>query len=168
MQSKAFALSALSSLLLLAACGDDGPSTPTPPAEPAPSIAGTYSAQWLTQFIRPHDGYSGSWSCSGSVTLVQAPGSRAISGFAVVGAPCPAVSFDLAGEIVVGGEFTFNTGGPKAGAGPCPAPPVSTYVGTFTPDRRQLSARSVKTVNCPGEGEGEYRFTQIITAYRNF
>jgi hypothetical protein len=168
MKSKALALSVLSSLLLLAACGDDTPTAPTPPAEPAPNIAGTYSAQWLTQFVRPHDGYSGSWPCSGSLTLVQATGAAAITGFAVVGAPCPALSFDLKGQVLAGGGFTFDTGGPKPGGGPCPAPPVATYTGTFTPDRRQISARSVKRVNCPGEGEGIYEFTQIITAYKNF
>jgi hypothetical protein len=162
------AMIALASLLALAACGDDGPSTPTEPTEPVPSIAGSYSTQWLTQFIRPHDGYSGSWTCSGNLTLVQPPGSRAFSGFGVVGAPCPAVSFELSGTVQPGGPISFDTGGPKAGAGPCPAPPVSTYTGTLSRDARQISARSTKTLNCPGEGEGEYRFTQIVTAYRNF
>jgi hypothetical protein len=162
------AVIAFASLLALAACGDDGPRTPTAPTEPVPSIAGSYSTQWLTQFIRPHDGYSGSWNCSGNLTLVQPPGSRAFSGFAVVGAPCPAVSFDLAGTVQPGGVISFDTGGPKAGAGPCPPPPVSTYTGTLSQDGRQLSARSTKSLICPGEGEGEYRFTQIVTAYKNF
>ena len=165
MKTKAFALSAL---LLLAACGDDKITTPTPPIEPPPSIAGSYSTQWLTQFIRPHDGYSGSWTCSGSLTIVQSPGASSFTGFGVVSAPCPAVSFDLVGKVHVGGAISFDTGGPKAGAGPCPAPPVSTYTGTLSKDGRQMSARSTKTLNCPGEGEGEYQFNQIVTAYKNF
>ena len=165
MKSKAFALSAL---LLLAACGDDKITTPTQPPEPLPSIAGSYSTQWLTQFIRPHDGYSGSWTCSGNLTIVQSPGASSFTGFGVVSAPCPAVSFDLVGKVQAGGAISFDTGGPRAGAGPCPAPPVSTYTGTLSKDARQISARSTKTLNCPGEGEGEYDFTQIVTAYKNF
>ena len=120
MKSKAFALSAV---LLLAACGDSHVSTPTQPSEPVPNIAGSYSTQWLTQFIRPHDGYSGSWTCAGNLTIVQSPGASSFTGFGVVNAPCPAVSFDLAGKVQVGGAISFDTGGPKAGAGPCPAPP---------------------------------------------
>ena len=165
-KTNAFALSAL---LLLAACGDDNKVTgPTAPTEPVPSIAGSYSTQWLTQFIRPHDGYRGSWTCSGSLTIVQPPGSRAFTGFSVVSAPCPADSFDLKGTVDVGGAISFDTGAPRAGAGPCPAPPVATYSGTLGKDGRQLSARSTKTLNCPGEGEGEYNFTQIVTAYKSF
>ena len=159
---------AVAALLLLAACGDDKITTPTPPTEPPPSIAGSYSTQWLTQFIRPHDGYSGSWTCSGNLTIVQSPGASSFTGFGVVSAPCPAVSFDLVGKVQVGGAISFDTGGPKAGAGPCPAPPVSTYTGTLSKDGRQMSARSTKTLNCPGEGEGEYQFNQIVTAYKNF
>ncbi len=166
MKSQAFALS---SLLLLAACGDSNSVTsPTTPPPPAPNIAGSYSTQWLTQFIRPHDGYSGSWTCFGNLTIVQSPGSRAFTGFSVVSAPCPAESFDLKGTVDAGGAITFDTGGPRPGAGPCPAPPVATYSGTLSQDGRQLSARSTKSVNCPGEGEGEYKFTQIVTAYKNF
>jgi hypothetical protein len=86
----------------------------------------------------------------------------------VVGAPCPAISFDLTGTVQPGGAISFDTGGPKPGGGPCPAPPVSTYTGTLSKDGRQLSARSTKTVICPGEGEGEYKFSQIVTAYKNF
>jgi hypothetical protein len=165
MKTKALALPAL---LLLGACGGDKITTPSQPSEPVPSIAGSYSTQWLTQFIRPHDGYSGSWTCSGNLTIVQSPGASSFTGFGVVSAPCPAVSFDLVGKVQVGGAISFDTGGPKAGAGPCPAPPVSTYTGTLSKDGRQMSARSTKTLNCPGEGEGEYQFNQIVTAYRNF
>ena len=45
---------------------------------------------------------------------------------------------------------------------------MATYTGTLSKDTRQLSARSTKTLNCPGEGEGEYNFTQIVTAYKSF
>jgi len=166
MRSQAFVLS---SLLLFAACGDSNSVTsPSAPPEPVPNIAGQYSTQWLTQFIRPHDGYSGSWTCAGSLTIVQSPGSGSFTGFGVVSAPCPAVSFDLVGKVQVGGAINFDTGGPRAGAGPCPAPPVSTYTGTLSKDGRQLSARSTKVLNCPGEGEGEYDFTQIVTGYKSF
>jgi hypothetical protein len=159
----------LASLLALAACGNDSPTTPVD-TTPVPDVAGTYNngAMWLTQFVRPHDGYSGSWTCSGTLTLVQPPGSRAITGFAVVGFPCPALSFELTGTVQPGGAITFNTGGPKPGAGPCPAPPAADYSGTFTENNRTLSARSTKTLFCPGEGEGQYNFTQIITAVRQF
>jgi len=105
---------ALTSLLLIAACGDDKVTSPTPPPEPLPNIAGQYSTQWLTQFIRPHDGYSGSWTCSGSLTIVQSPGASSFTGFGVVTAPCPAVSFDLVGKVQVGGAISFDTGGPRA------------------------------------------------------
>jgi len=157
----------IASLLAMAACGNDTPTTPTD-TTPVPSVAGTYagSSMWLTQFVRPHDGYSGSWTCSGTLTLVQPPDSRAITGFAVVGAPCPALSFELQGTVQPGGAITFTTGGPKPGAGPCPAPPVAEYSGTLTENGRTLSARSTKSLFCPGEGEGQYNFTQIINAFK--
>ena len=149
-------------LLLLAACGSDSPTTPP---VPVPNLAGTYSsAVWLTQFNRTHDGYSGSWSCSGSMTLAQEPGSSNFSGFAVVGAPCPGVSFDLTGTVTPGGAVTILTRGPRPGAGTCPLPPPSTYTGTMTGNT--LSARTTVKVDCPGPGEGEYTFNQIVTARR--
>jgi hypothetical protein len=131
-----------------------------------PNIAGTYSAgaMWLTQFNRVHDGYRGSWTCSGSLTFVQSPGARSFSGFAVVGAPCSPLSFELGGWVQPGGAVSLTTGGPKPEAGPCPTMPLETYMGTFTEDGRTLSARSTKHLLC--HGEGPYQFTQIITAYK--
>src|SRR5512132_2598549 len=80
---------AVAALLLLAACGsNDG------------DVSGPYtSTNWLTQFNRTRDGYAGSWNCSGSMTLAQEPGSDKFNGFAVVGTPCPAVSFELSGSV---------------------------------------------------------------------
>jgi hypothetical protein len=161
MKTKALAVLAL---LGLAACSD---SSPTSPSEVVPDLSGNWSGNWLTQFVRPHDGYSGSWSCWGSLTLVQAPGARSFTGFAVVGAPCPAVSFDLEGTVQAGGAITFVTGGPKPGAGTCPAPPNATYSGTLSNNNRSLSARSAKSLFCPGDGEGTYDFDQIISATKN-
>lgn len=157
-------LTAVAALLMLAACGSDsddsGPSTPTPPV---PSLSGTYQGtNWLTQFNRTRDGYSGSWNCSGSMTLTQEPGSNQFNGFAVVGSPCPAVSFDLSGSVTPGGAVTLVTRGPRPGAGTCPLPPPSTYTGLF--QNNLLSARTQVKVDCPGELEGEYTFNQIITA----
>jgi hypothetical protein len=155
---------AILALLALAGCSD---SSPTAPSEVVPDLAGTWYGTWLTQFVRSHDGYSGSWTCSGSLTFVQAPGARSFTGFAVVGSPCPAVSFDLEGSVQAGGAITFVTGGPKPGAGTCPAPPNSTYSGTLTNNARTLSARSTKSVFCPGDGEGTYDFSQILSASKN-
>jgi hypothetical protein len=155
-------LVATGALLLLGACGSSDSNDPTP-VTPAPSLAGTYSGTtWLTQFNRTRDGYSGSWNCSGSMTLSQEPGSDKFTGFAVVGAPCPAVSFDLTGTVTAGGGVTIVTRGPKPGAGTCPLPPPSTYNGQI--EGNLLSARTEVKVNCPGELEGEYTFNQIITA----
>jgi hypothetical protein len=122
---------------------------------------------WLTQFNRVYDGYSGSWTCSGSLTLVQAPGTLSFTGFAVVGAPCSALSFDLGGAVRPGGAVYFTTGGPKPEAGPCVSTmPLTTYFGTLTENSRTLSLRSTKRLFC--QGEGDYEFTQIITAYKRF
>ena len=156
---------AVAALLLLAACGsnDGDVSGPTPPTQSVPNLSGTYnSTNWLTQFNRTRDGYAGSWNCSGSMTLSQEPGSDKFKGFAVVGTPCPAVSFDLAGSVTPGGAVTLETRGPQPGAGTCPLPPPSTYTGLF--QNNLLSARTQVKVACPGELEGEYTFNQIITA----
>jgi hypothetical protein len=157
---------AAAALLLLAACGgsSDSPANVDPPVS-VPTVSGTYAGtNWLTQFNRTRDGYAGSWNCSGSMTLAQEPGSDKFSGFAVVGSPCPAESFELAGSITAGGAVTITTRGPRPGAGTCPLPPPSTYTGLF--QGGLLSARTQVKVNCPGELEGEYTFNQIITARR--
>jgi hypothetical protein len=107
MQSRVLAVLALG---LLAACGSDSPTTVTS----LPNVAGTYNAynMWLVQFRRFHDGYSGSFNCSGSVTIVQSRAGQ-LSGFAVVSAPCPQLSFDLTGSVASDGSVTFTTGGPR-------------------------------------------------------
>lgn len=154
----------LAGLLLLAACGGDSNPLPT---EPAPVVAGKYSRydMWLVQYIRPHDGWQGSFTCSGSVTFAQNSGSSGLSGFAVVGPPCPALSFDLQGNVVPGGTIEFTSGGPRPPGGPCPAPASVKYSGTLTSSR--LSVRGSTTVNCPGTGEGLYRFDIILNGSTN-
>jgi hypothetical protein len=152
---------AAAALLLLAACGSD--SNVNVPTDPVPNLQGTYSGtNWLTQFNRTRDGYAGSWNCSGSMTITQEPGSDKFSGFAVVGSPCPAESFELTGSVTPGGAVSILTRGPRPGAGSCPLPPPSTYTGLF--QGNTLSARTQVKVACPGELEGEYTFNQIITA----
>ena len=163
------AAAAFTSVLALAACGNQSPTTPPDQGEVVPNVAGVYSndAMWLTQFNRVYDGYRGSWTCSGSLTLVQAPGTPSFTGFAVVGAPCSALSFELGGAVRPGGAVYFTTGGPKPEAGPCVSTmPLTTYVGTLTENNRTLSVRSTKRLFC--QGEGDYEFTQIITAYKRF
>jgi len=169
MRTKTMALAALLAPLALTACGGDSPTAPSGP--PPPGVAGSYSGYWLTQFERTHDGYSGSFTCGGTITLVQAPSSKTITGFAVVASsPCPPVSFDLSGTVEAGGAITLKTAGPKPPAGPCPVPPASTYTGTIGQGSSggglQLSARSTVMVDCPGPGEGQYRFDQIATFYK--
>ena len=153
---------AFAALAILSGCDadSDGPSTPS---APVPNLSGTYqSTNWLVQFNRTHDGYAGSWSCYGSLTIVQEPGSDKFSGFAVVASPCRAVSFDLTGSVTAGGSVTILTRGPRSGAGPCPQPPPSSYTGLF--QNNTISARTQVKVEC-GE-EGEYTFDQIVTARR--
>ena len=156
---------AFAALTLLSGCDsdDEGPSSPSAPASPVPSVSGTYQGtNWQIQFNRTNDGYSGSWNCAGSMTLVQEPGSNKFTGFAVVNAPCKAVSFELAGSVTPGGAITFVTRGPASNAGPCPQPPPSAYEGLF--QNNTISARSQVKVAC-GE-EGEYTFNQIVSARR--
>ena len=153
----------------LAACGGDSGSGPVSPTLiNYPSVVGSYNATWTTQYNRTVDGYNGSFTCYGSLTLTQEPNSPAIKGFAVVSSNCPPLSFDLTGSVTAGGEISFKTGGPKPAGGPCPAPPVTSYTGSFTTAGSALtiSARGLTSVMCPGELEGEYKFTQLISAQR--
>lgn len=146
--------------VLLAACGGKG--TQVLPTQPPPTVAGAYSRydMWLVQYVRPHDNYQGAFYCSGSLTFVQPPGSATLTGFAVVGSPCPSISFELSGTVAPGGTIEFTSGGPRPGAGPCPAPTSVKYAGTLTEDR--VSVRGSTTVDCPGAGEGLYRFDIIV------
>jgi hypothetical protein len=128
-----------------------------------PNVSGTYnSTVWLTQFNRTRDGYAGSWNCSGSMTLSQEPGSDKFKGFAVVGAPCPAVSFDL-GRIRHARRRRDHRD-PRAAARRGHVPPAASLdVHRALPEQPALARTQVK-VQCPGELEGEYTFNQIITA----
>jgi hypothetical protein len=162
MKTKALALAAV--MALLSACGEDSPTAPTGP--PPPNVAGTYTGypMWTTQYNRTHDGYSGSFSCPGSLTIAQVPGSEKITGFAVVSSPCPALSFDVTGTVQAGGAITFMTRGPRPPGGPCPTPGQAVF-NVVIGDT--LSARGTVLVECPGAGEGEYRFDQIVSAWKN-
>jgi hypothetical protein len=154
---------ALSALVALGGC-DDGPSAPT---QPIPSVAGTYYATWQLQFHRNRDGFSGSFQCYGTVTLAQSPArdnTATLSGFAVVGAPCPAQSFDLRGTMELSGAVRITTGAPRPPQGQCPGAAATQYEGVVT--ERDLALRASLEVNCPGPGEGMHRWDVIITAGR--
>ena len=160
MQSRVLALLAL---VLLAACGSDGPTTTV---TNLPNVAGTYTGYniWLVQFRRIHDGYSGAFNCNGSVTLVQSRAGQ-LSGFAVISAPCPPLSFDLAGSVASDGSVTFTTGSPRPSVGQCPAALSTMYAGLVSD--KILSARSSTDIFCPGPGEGQHHFDYVLTARLN-
>lgn len=145
---------------LLAACGGDETTSPTPVN--LPSVAGSYSGNWLVQFRRHSDGFSGSFYCYGTVTFAQSA-TGALTGFVVVGPSCPAASFELAGRVSAGGAVTFTSGGPRPDVGQCPAPVGATYTGVVAD--RQLSARATVELNCPGPGEGPHTFDYILNVW---
>jgi hypothetical protein len=165
-KTRALAVLALPMLLVLAACGDDPSSisdpTPTPVAN-VPNVQGTWSANWLVQFVRAEDGYTGSWNCPGSFTLTQTSAggaAGALSGFGSVTGNCPPMSFDVRGSVQSNGAIVFTTGGPKSGAGPCPAPPETmNYSGLV--QNNSISVRATNTLQCGSEGP--YRFEFILT-----
>jgi hypothetical protein len=154
--------------LMLAACGGDSGS-PTTPSTPPPDVAGSYWASWTLQVLRKSDGFQTSFNCSGQLTLVQgasAAGTAPLTGFAVVGYPCAAESYDLKGSVVAGGGVEFTTNGPRPLEGPCPGGTNVAFSGQITSQDswRSLSARGVATVQCPEFGEHE--FTYIIQGSR--
>jgi hypothetical protein len=159
MQSRVLALL---TLVLLVACGSDSPTTVTS----LPNVSGTYTGYniWLVQFKRTYDGYSGAFNCNGSVTIVQSRAGQ-LSGFAVISAPCPPLSFDLAGSVGSDGSVTFTTGGPRPSVGQCPAALATTYAGLVS--EKVLSARSSTNLFCPGPGEGQHHFDYVLTARLN-
>lgn len=159
---RAQGLCVASMLLGLAACGSDSPIAPTP--APVPSVAGRYEAwnMWQVQFSRSNDGYTGSFYCSGSLTLAQA-GNR-LTGFAVVSDPCPPLSFELTGAVTADRGVSFTSSGPRPAQGQCPAPAAADYKGVAT--ESQISLRATVDLNCPGPGEGPHRFDYIIAAYK--
>jgi len=161
-------------LLSLAACGSE---TPTNPARPVPSIAGRYE-RWdalLVQWNRANDGVTGSFTCQGSITLSQSEGAAgiaALTGFLVIGFPCPPQSFDLNGTVDADGRVRFTTGGPKPPEGQCPAIGRVEYSGVVVHEgsdgsQAQLSARGTANINCPGPGEGPQRMDYFLQGYRS-
>jgi hypothetical protein len=160
---------ALLTLPLLSACGND--TVTRPPAvsgEPVVSIAGTYTGFpfWLIQVVRTNDNFTTSFNCQGTMTISQSPGSNGVaslSGFAVVGSPCPPLSFPLSGTLRSDGTITIITGGPRPPEGPCPPAVGAEYSGLATAN--SISARGSATVQCPEFGE--HKFSYIISARKS-
>lgn len=155
---------AIAALLALSACGDEGPSMPTPVM---PTVSGTYYANWQMQFRRQHDGFRGVIGCYGTITLAQTPTSRStasLSGFAVVSGPCPPQSFDVRGTMQANGAVQLTTGAPQPFSGTCPGTPAAQYSGVVT--ERDLAVRASTDVDCPGPGEGSHHWDFILTAAR--
>lgn len=146
--------------VLLAACGGDDTTTPTPVN--LPNVAGAYHGSWLVQFRRHRDDYSGSFYCNATITLAQSA-TGTLTGFAVVSNPCPPLSFDLAGSVRSDGSVTFVTGGPRPSVGQCPAAADASYLGVIK--NRQMSMRASVELNCPGPGEGPHTFDYILEAW---
>jgi hypothetical protein len=165
-RTKTITACGLAVALLASGCGDDNSSRPTAPNPPVLSsnLSGTYGVSWLMQVLRTSDGFMTSFNCSGSMTLQQS-GSGELSGFSVVGSPCPAVSYPLRGRVSSDGSIEFLTGGPKPPQGPCPGVQETSYTGIVTGGTR-ISARGVGTVRCPEFGE--HVFTYIVSANKNF
>jgi hypothetical protein len=162
---------ALMGLTFAFGCGDsDRPTTPTPtptPAPtPAPDIAGRYfgGPMWLLQVLRTSDNFQTSFSCGGTMTITQSPGSYSFTGFMASTGPCEPVTFDIAGSFQAGGAVTFTANAPRPPQGPCPGGRDVSYTGTFTNANRLLSARGVTRVQCPEFGE--HMFTYVVTATR--
>lgn len=159
-------------LLLTSACGSSSrPTAPTPEPTPAPTpppeVAGQYRGFpfWTLQVLRTSDNFQTSFTCQGSMTITQQPGSATIGGFVVVTSPpCEPVSFNLTGTVQAGGAVTFTTNGPRPPQGPCPGGQNIEYTGTFTNNNRLLSARGVTRVQCPEFGE--HVFTYLINGQR--
>jgi hypothetical protein len=154
-------------MLLLAACDDgndnDLPTAPAVPASPAPSVTGTWSTSLLVQFRREHDGYAGTYTCPGQMTLTQT--NNSFRGFMVINPPCGATSTEVSGSVQPNGDVSLTGAGPRPGAGTCPPPPTLTYAGLMTTN--QISVRATSNVDCPGEGEGRHRFDFILTGFRS-
>ena len=150
----------------LGACGGDG--TPPSSGSSVPSFAGTYSSSqfWTLQVLRLSDGFMRSFTCAGSMTIVQSAGSGSsapITGFATVtGTVCAPVSFNMSGRVNTDGSVSFTTGGPPPTEGPCPGGSNVAFAGLIaTPN---ISARGVTTVQCPEFGE--HQFTYIMAGRR--
>ena len=156
---------ALVPMLLLAACdSSDSPSpvAPPTPAPAGPSVTGTWQTSMLVQFRREVDGYAGTFTCPGQMTLTQTGGN--FRGFAVINPPCGASSFEVSGTVQANNEVTLTGNGPRPGDGPCPAPTNITYRGLLTGS--QISVHAGVNVNCPGELEGMHRFDYVLTGFK--
>ncbi len=150
----------------LTACGGDSLTTPTN----IPDVAGKYQGwpTWTVQWLRSHDSATGTFTCDGSLTLSQGPsftGGATLTGFVVVGAPCPPQSFELTGSVTADGSISFRTSGPKPPEGQCPAAADVQFSGIV--HGHELSARGTANIDCPGPGEGPQRMDYILSAYRN-
>ena len=152
-------------MLAVAACDGNkggGPTEPAPPTPPAVSVTGTWNTSVLVQFRRAVDGYAGSFSCPGQMTLTQTGGT--FRGFAVINPPCGATSFDVSGTVQPNNDVTLTGAGPRPGAGPCPAPATLTYTGLLTAS--QISVHAATNLDCPGEGEGAHHFDYVLTGFK--
>lgn len=160
---------AVLALPLLVACGDDrGTSPGSVTTGPPISVAGTYTGFpfWLIQVVRTNDNFTTSFNCQGNMTISQSPagnGTASLSGFAVVGAPCPPLSFPLSGTLRSDGTISIITGGPRPPEGPCPPAVGAEYTGLATAST--ISARGSATVQCPEFGE--HKFSYIISARKS-
>jgi hypothetical protein len=151
--------------LACAACGGDGPTAPT-----FPQVGGYYQSatMWRVSFVREHDGFSGSFTCWGTLTLNQEsepsrnPDRVTVSGFGTVGYPCPVVAVDLAGDLQPDGRIGLIGGGPRPPEGQCPSPVRATYLGVASGPT--LSAKATQRIYCPGPGEGYHQFDYVLTA----
>ncbi len=163
MPGKTQRAAALALGIVLGACDGDS-SSPTSPVVAPPDVSGGYYLGWTLQVLRKSDGFQKEFQCSGRVTLSQGAtsgGTAALSGFALVGAPCAPESYDLTGTVVAGGAVEFATQGPRPTEGPCPGGTNVRFSGqvTFRDSRwRTLSARGVTTVQCPQFGEHEFTY----------
>lgn len=164
-------LVSFATLLALAGCGGDSPSSPALPDVPV--VAGYYEsdAMWFLQFRRLHDDFSGSFTCAGSLTLQQQadkrePGKASLTGFAFAGRPCPEMTFAVTGSALADGSITLVADGPRPPEGQCPSPYHVSYTGVVASGT--LSARTSARLWCPGQGEGYHDFTYVINARKTF
>ena len=164
MTNKFLRIAVLLPVLAIAACGEDSdsPSGPTPAASPTPTITGTWTTSMLVQFRREHDGYAGTFTCPGQMTLTQTGGT--FQGFVVINPPCGASSFEVTGTVQPNNDVTMTGAGHDPAPGRGPAPASITYDGLLT--ATQLSVHAAANVNCPGEGEGLHRFDYVLTGFK--
>lgn len=153
--------SALAAVLALglATCGDDSPTSPTPPP---PDVAGTYQVRWTLEVLRLSDGFRIDFRWLGGLTLAQGPPSgrtAPLTGSAVVYSSTSEL-YDLAGTVDNHGGIRFTTSGPPPPEGPCPGGENVAFLGQVSQgaEGALLSARGVTTVDCPVFGEHEFTY----------